>query len=123
MCSSDLMGLYQVKVTKNSCESPLSAPVQFIIGASAEVGVDEYIKIFPNPVGPDGLVNLHWKLNDASGGVMVHVRNIIGQDLGKVNVLSNMKQIKLPDVAGVYVIEVRWGKDNLKVFEVMKRKR
>jgi hypothetical protein len=117
------MGMYQVKVTKNSCESPLSAPVQFIIGASSEVGIDEYIKIFPNPVGADGLVNLHWKLNDAPGGLTVHFRNIIGQDLGNVKVLSNMSQLKLPDVAGVYVIEVRWGKENRKVFELMKRKR
>ena len=114
-------GYYSVSTNLNGCESTPSQKYYFLITGVTTLDHNEFIKVYPNPLTRDQHIAIHWKLNNAPKGILVTVKNILGQPYGTQKITSALGTIIMPNVPGSYVIEIIWGNENKKLFEVIKK--
>jgi hypothetical protein len=97
-------GTYTVQVTSNNCLSDYSSGYSFVVTGIIDLGNNEYIKLYPNPVRDN--LNVSWRIagaqlmnievNDLSGKQIIINKSVHN---GEIIDLSNLSQ-------GIYYIRI-----------------
>ena len=97
-------GLYTVKATSNGCASPSSIAYNFVMTGIINLGNNQFIKLFPNPVKDK--IFLNWQIT-GTYNLNIDVKDINGRLITRgTNLLTN-EAIDLSALApGVYFIRI-----------------
>jgi hypothetical protein len=117
-------GTYTVVITNsNSCQA-VSQPVLVSVNSGRLItkglNVEESIKVYPNPLYRNEYLNIDWSLGNVEKGLQVTVSDINGRMIGSTFLKPNHNQIRIRGASGVYIVEVRWGTNERKIFQVIK---
>lgn len=107
-------GTYTVQVTVNGCTSVASDPYVYVATGVINLGNDQYIRIYPNPVST--AVRLNWKIN-GSPKMNIQITDLQGHLMKQVSGLRQGDQILMATLPkGVYFIRIY--DDRLKINRV-----
>ena len=113
-------GLYTVKVFLDNCESELSESYYYILTSVLNFDNGQYIKIYPNPIQSDGVVNIERKINNYNGPLNVAILDVTGKVIKTLTLKSNERQVKLPGISGNYILRIYWDDSHQYLFKIFK---
>jgi len=119
-------GSYTVVVTNSSSCQATSLPVQVSVNSGRLItkglpDADEYINVYPNPLYRSDYLNIDWSLTNFEKGLQVTVSDITGRLIeSRILLKPDDKKIRLKGASGIYIVEIRWGKNERKIFRVIK---
>lgn len=96
-------GNYSVQSTVNGCTSSLSANFNFIVTGIINLGNDQFIRLYPNPV--KNKLTIDWSINNVTS-LNVQITNLQGKMLLK-KIIQPSSAIDLSNLpAGMYIIKI-----------------
>ncbi|MGZ8525652.1 MAG: T9SS type A sorting domain-containing protein, partial [Chitinophagaceae bacterium] len=128
-------GTYTVIITNSNLCQATSQPVQVSVspapaitkGRSSlrqaekdQMNPEPVIKVFPNPLHGDEYLNFEWNISNADKSIKVTVFDISGRRIESRFLNSSGKKLKINGVSGIYMVEIRWGKNERKIFRIIK---
>ena len=118
-------GSYTVVIANSNTCQATSPPVQVSVtsGRLITKGMkieDDFIRVYPNPLYRDEYLNIEWSQINAEKGLRVTVSDITGRLIETRQLNTYDRRIRIKGASGVYIIEIRWGVKNRKVFMVTK---
>ncbi len=97
-------GAYTVKDTANGCVSDFSNAFQFLLTGIIELGNNQYIKLYPNPIKNN--ININWNINGVSQ-LNISITDINGKTIVPARYIQNNTAIGLSAAApGFYFIKI-----------------
>jgi hypothetical protein len=114
-------GNYTVRSTVDGCAGPLSDAYPFTVTGLLDLGNGRYIKLYPNPIPGNQLLNVDWSLGALVNQVRVTVRDNNGREVSRHVLDRRVGRIRIGGSAGVYHLEFRWmeaGRSEVRVMSV-----
>jgi hypothetical protein len=113
-------GNYSAKVRINGCESVMSETYYFLVTALVELGNDQYIKAYPNPLtnGQDLIVD--WRLGGLNTTMKAEVFDPNGKKVADKVLTKNNNRLKINGGSGLYFIQLSWGDSQRQTIRVIK---
>jgi hypothetical protein len=113
-------GNYSAKVRINGCESVMSETYYFLVTALVELGNDQYIKAYPNPLtnGQDLIVD--WRLGGLNTTIKAEVFDPNGKKVADKVLTKNNNRLKINGGSGLYFIQLSWGDSQRQTIRVIK---
>jgi hypothetical protein len=78
------------------------------------------IRVFPNPLHGDELLNFDWNISNAGKSIQVTVFDISGRRIESGIFNLPGEKLRIKGVSGIYMVEIRWGNNERKIFRVIK---
>jgi hypothetical protein len=113
-------GNYSAKVRTNGCESVMSETYYFLVTALVELGNDQYIKAYPNPLtnGQDLIVD--WRLGGLNTSINAEVFDLQGRKVAEKVLTKNNNRLKIDGGTGMYFVQLSWGNNQRYTVRIMK---
>jgi hypothetical protein len=114
-------GIYSVIVTDSNLCEVSSQPVEVsVTSARAITKSNISLKVYPNPIVRGEFLNIDRNSGLAGNVLRVTITDIAGRLVYSGLLKPNERQTRIPGKAGVYLVEIRWGPGERKVFRVVK---
>jgi hypothetical protein len=81
---------------------------------------EDNINVYPNPLHRNDYLTIDRHLISADKNVLVTVSDMAGRKIHSQTLGANDKVIKIEGASGMYIVELRWGNNNRKVFKIIK---
>jgi hypothetical protein len=100
-------GLYAVRVTENNCQSLSSNEINFIVTSVSNLISGLNLKIYPNPVSGDGILNINWNDNMYNlRDIKISIIDISGKNVFNVKANRSPFQLKMNLAPGIYFLKI-----------------
>jgi hypothetical protein len=114
-------GNYSTKVRNNGCESVLSETFYFLVTALVDLGNDQYIKAYPNPLTNGQDLIIDWKLSGLNETIRAEVFDVTGKRIVEKRLTRNNNRISINSERGVYYVVLSWGQNQRQTIRIMKQ--
>jgi hypothetical protein len=114
-------GNYTVRSIVEGCAGPLSDAYPFTVTGLLDLGNGRYIKLYPNPIPGNQLLNVDWSLGALVKQVRVTVRDNNGREVSRHVLDRREGRIRIGGSAGAYHLEFRWvdaGRNEVRLMSV-----
>jgi hypothetical protein len=119
--SATLGGSYTVVITNSYLCQASSQPVQVTVTSERAITKSTtYLNVYPNPVFRDGYLTIEGSLSDADKGILVTISDVTGRMIHSRFLKPGEKKLRIPGAGGVYMVEIRWGPIERRVFRIIK---
>jgi hypothetical protein len=119
--SATISGSYTVVVTDSNLCPAISQPVQVAVASGRQITKSTtYLNVYPNPIYRDGYLNIERSLINADKGILVNISDLNGRIINSRFLKPDEKRLKIPGASGVYIVEIRWGLNERRVFRIIK---
>ncbi len=119
--SATLGGSYTVVITNSNLCQASTQPVQVTVTSERAITKSTtYLNVYPNPVYRDGYLTIEGSLSDADKGILVTISDVTGRMIHSRFLKPGEKKLRIPGASGVYMVEIRWGPIERRVFRIIK---
>jgi hypothetical protein len=113
-------GNYSARVRTNGCESVMSETYYFLVTALVELGNDQYIKAYPNPLTNGQDLVIDWRLGGINTTMKAEVFDPNGKKVADKVLTKNNNRLKINGGSGLYFIQLSWGDSKRQTIRVIK---
>ncbi len=128
-------GSYTVNITNSNLCQATSQPAQVLVNPATtitnaaplkrqaeegQIKQEPIIKVYPNPLYGNDYLNIEWTILNAGKGVQIIISDNTGRMIESRFLNSSDKKIRIKGANGIYIVEIKWGKKERKIFRVLK---
>jgi hypothetical protein len=113
-------GNYSAKVRINGCESVMSETYYFLVTALVELGNDQYIKAYPNPLTNGQDLVIDWRMGGLNEIISAEVFDANGRKVLEKKLSRNDNRIKINGGNGIYLLQLTLGNTQLYTMRIVK---